>query len=151
MRTSQEQPWASAVLVATRSTSCWVVSRLASETARMVPSTIAVSGMTLVVVPASMWATVSTAGLKASTSRVSWVCRAVTVAQAAGMGSVQKCGVEACPPRPVTVSRNSSALASNGPGRVATSPLGMLGVTWRANARSMPWSTPSSIITLAPW
>ena len=60
------------------------------------------SGITLLVEPASMWAMVSTAGSKAFTRRVTMVCRAVTISAAAGIGSTDRCGAEAWPPRPLT-------------------------------------------------
>lgn len=40
----------------------WTNSRVSSSKARIVPSRNAVSGMTLVVVPDSMWVTLTTAG-----------------------------------------------------------------------------------------
>ena len=46
---------------------------------------------------------------------------------------------------------NLSADARRAPARVAIFPAGLLAVTWIANARSTPLSTPSSIMYLAPW
>src|SRR3546814_7727449 len=83
--------------------------RVRSETARIVPHSVAVSGMTLVVVPARILATVTTAGSKASTRRVTMACRLLTISQAIGIGSAAWWGMDAWPPRPRTVMRNSSA------------------------------------------
>ena len=69
----------------------------------MVPSRSAVSGMTLSVVPASILAIVTTAGSAIGTRRVTIVCSAVTISQAIGTGSSASCGIEAWPPRPLTV------------------------------------------------
>ena len=68
------------------------VVRVFSETVRMVPSRLAVSGMMLRVVPASIFATVTTAGSKAFTRRVTSVWNAWTISQAIGIGSRQSCG-----------------------------------------------------------
>ena len=95
----------------------------------------AVSGMTLVVVPARILATVTTAGLNASTLRVTMVWNAPTISQAIGMGSTAWCGMDAWPPLPVTVTVKKSAEASSGPGRVPTKPDGADGVWWMAKAR----------------
>src|SRR5687768_9350494 len=63
-------PWAAATPPATRRMPSSIASRVASETVRTVPSRLAVSGMTLRVVPASIFAIVSTAGSKTFTRRV---------------------------------------------------------------------------------
>src|SRR5437899_5030739 len=57
---------------ATRRTPSSTRSRVASDTLRMVPSRLAVSGITLRVVPASIFATVTTAGSKTLTWRRGW-------------------------------------------------------------------------------
>ena len=119
----------------------------------MVPSQITDSGMTLKAVPASIRVTVTTAGSKAGTTRVTMDCRAVTISQATGTGSVASCGMEAWPPRPMTLIWNSSAEAIMVPARQASKPDGITGVTWMAKARSIwPWalSSPSSIMVLGP-
>ena len=124
---------------------------------RTVPSSVAVSGMTLVVVPALMWATVSTAGSNALTRRVTIVCSAPTIAAAAGTGSSASCGAEACPPRPVTVTWRSSDDAMIESGRVWSVPAARRDVTCRAIADSgvppgpSAESSPSAIIMRAPW
>ena len=69
--------------------------RVFSDTVRMVPSRLAVSGMMLRVVPASIFATVTTAGSKAFTRRVTSVWNAWTISQAIGIGSRQSWGAEA--------------------------------------------------------
>ena len=126
------------------------------DTVRIVPSSSAVSGMTLVAVPAAMRPTVTTAGSNTSTRRVTYVCSACTISQATGIGSFAWCGIDACPPRPRTVTRNSSADASSAPARVATTPAGNDGDWWMANAHSTgpPPSaaaiTPSSMAMRAP-
>ena len=58
---------------------------------------LATSGMTLVVVPALIDPTVTTAGSKTSTRRVTNDCSAPTISQATGIGSAAKCGIEAWP------------------------------------------------------
>ena len=58
-----------------------------------------------------MWATVTTAGSKTSTRRVTIDCSASTISAATGTGSAALCGIEACPPRPRTVIRHWSAAA----------------------------------------
>ena len=88
----------------------------------MVPSQVTVSGMTLKAVPASMRVTVTTAGSKAGRTRVTIACKAVTISQATGTGSVASWGIEACPPRPMTVIWNSSEDAIIVPPRQATRP-----------------------------
>ena len=56
------------------------------------PSISAVSGITLFVVPAVIRPTVITDGSNTSTVRVIIVCRAWTISQATGIGSVARCG-----------------------------------------------------------
>ena len=102
----------------------------------MVPSQVTDSGMTLNAVPASIRVTVTTAGSNAGSTRVTIACRAVTISQATGTGSVASWGIEAWPPRPMTVIWNSSQDAIMVPARQATRPDGMTGVTWMAKARS---------------
>ena len=71
MSTDASAPWAAAMPSASRRRSSSTAVRVRSETVRMVPVITAVSGMTLVVVPARILATVTTAGWKASIRRVS--------------------------------------------------------------------------------
>src|SRR5438093_1000369 len=82
----------------------------------MVPSRLAVSGITLRVVPASIFATVTTAGSKTLTWRVTSVWNACTISHAIGIGSRQSCGADACPPRPSTTTCSVSPDAMAGPG-----------------------------------
>ena len=96
--------------------------RLASDSVRMVPAISAVSGITLSVVPAAILAMVTTAGSKTLTSRVTIVWMACTIAHATGIGSSAAAGLDACPPRPVTVMCSVSAAAIAGPRRTATTP-----------------------------
>ena len=95
----------------------------------MVPTSCAVSGMMLFVVPETICATVITTGSKAGMRRVTILCSAMTISQATGMGSMASCGIEACPPLPFSVTISLSAAAIRGPSRLASTPLGRLGVT----------------------
>jgi pyridoxal biosynthesis lyase PdxS len=72
--------------------------RVYSDSARIVPSSSAVSGMMLELVPAEIRVTVSTAGSKTLNVRVIMVCSAPTIAAAAGTGSTALHGALACPP-----------------------------------------------------
>src|SRR5579863_6174285 len=69
--------------------------RAAGENERIVALNQALSGMTLSMVPAWKVPTVMTTGSNTSNSRVTSVCRAVTISQAAGIGSAALCGAEA--------------------------------------------------------
>ena len=80
----------------------------------------AVSGITLVVVPAVILVTVTMAGSNTSMRRVTMVCNACTISHAIGIGSSARWGSLPWPPRPVTVIRITSLDAMHGPGRVAT-------------------------------
>src|SRR5579875_3422982 len=93
-------------------------SRDSGENDRTVARKLAWSGMTLSVVPAWKLPTVMTTGSNTSNVLVTSACRAVTISQAAGMGSAAACGREPCPPRPATVTRSVSAAAIIGPGRL---------------------------------
>ena len=90
--------------------------------------------MTLSVEPAVNCATVTTAGSNTGTRRVTTDCSASTISAATGTGSAAACGIEACPPRPRTVTSQWSAAAIIGPGRTLTTPLGWLANTCSANA-----------------
>ena len=109
-------------------------SRADADTVRTVPASSAVSGITLVVVPARILATVTTAGSKTSTRRVTIDWSARTISAAIGMGSPAWCGMEAWPPLPRTTISNSSADASRAWPLLATMPDGIDGVWWMANA-----------------
>ena len=97
-----------------------------------------------------------TTGSNTSNRRVTRVCSAVTISQAAVIGSAARCGCDAWPPRPRTVTRMMSAAASIGPGLVVNTPQGScVDDTCRAYAatgRRFPAasSTPSPIILSAP-
>ena len=95
---------------------------------------LAVSGITLLVVPAVMWPTVTTAGSNTSTVRVTISCRAWTISQATGIGSTARCGSLAWPPLPVTVIVIVSAEAMIEPPRLLIQPDGSDDVMWMANA-----------------
>ncbi len=96
--------------------------RVFSLTARMVPSMLAVSGMMLFVVPAAILPTVTTAGSKTSTERVTMICSAWTISQATGIGSMVRCGSLAWPPLPVTVISSLSADAMIEPAGCSANP-----------------------------
>jgi hypothetical protein len=140
-------------------TSCGISSRNRSRASRLydraVPRNVASSGITLSVVPAWKLPTVTTTGSNTSNFLVTIVWSAITISQAAGIGSSARCGWEACPPLPRTVTVIWSAAASIGPGRVENMPSGSLvdvtcsayAATTRSPAAS---STPSSIMCRAP-
>ena len=83
----------------------------------MVPRISAVSGMTFDVVPALMWAMVTTAGSKTSMRRVIIVWIACTISHATGIGSRAWCGADAWPPWPCTTMRRTSDDAMSVPPR----------------------------------
>ena len=68
--------------------------RVASLKHRRVPLNETVSGITLVVVPPWICATVNTAGSNTSMLRVTMDCSASTVSHAAGIGSLAQWGVD---------------------------------------------------------
>jgi hypothetical protein len=80
--------------------------------------------MTLLLVPAWMLPTVSTAVSVGGTSRATTVCNRTTIVAASTTGSTAACGIDPCAPRPCTVIRMLSAADSTGPGRVPTRPAG---------------------------
>ena len=80
--------------------------------------------MMLLVVPAVIWPTVTTAGSKMSTRRVTINCSACTISQAIGIGSIVRNGSLACPPAPLTTISNVSAGAIAGPPLVGDHPDG---------------------------
>src|SRR5260370_1192208 len=146
-------PWAAATPSATRRTPSSTRSRVPSETVRRVRSRLAVSRLTLRVVPASILAMVRTAGSKTLSRRVTRVWKAWTISHATGIGSRQSCGAEACPPLPRTTTWIVSPDAIAGPGRVATTPAAWRCATCSANAPDgacAPSSNPSSSITREP-
>ena len=91
---------------------------------RAVARNVASSGITLSAVPAWKLPTVITTGSNTSKCLVTSVCSAITISQAAGIGSAARCGVDACPPRPRTVTVIWSAAASIGPPLVENTPHG---------------------------
>ena len=152
--TATRQPCAAPTLSHTVTSSARTLDRLASDRARMVPSSSAVSGMMLDVVPVVILATVSTAGSKTLIRLVIMVCRAPTMAAAAGTGSSASAGIAPCPPLPVTRTVNASSEAMTTPGRVRTVPETSVDVMCSENARSTgapdALSTPSWIMCRAP-
>ena len=153
--------WAAAMPSATRVIPECSFERVASLTARMVPSISAVSGMMLLVVPAEMRPTVITPGSNTSMRRVTISCSAWTISQAIGIGSRARNGSLAWPPRPLTVMYIRSAEAIIGPGFTATNPVGSTVMMCRANAPvtgdAEPSASggmsrsPSSSMNRAPW
>ena len=125
------------------------------------PTIVAVSGITLFVVPAVMCPTVTTDGSNTSTVRVTISCSAWTISQATGIGSIARCGSLAWPPLPVTVIVILSAEAMIEPPRLLIQPDGNDDVMWMANAavtgEALPSpsggtsSRPSSSMNRAPW
>ena len=126
-----------------RSSPCTCV-RVRSETARMVPRISAVSGITFDVVPALMWATVTTAGSNTSMRRVIIVWMACTISQATGMGSSAWCGADAWPPRPRTTMRSTSDDAMSVPPRRLIVPEGNIDEMCSAKAPVTGLSVPSA-------
>ena len=74
------------------------------------------------------------------------------ISAATGIGSLARCGVEAWPPRPVTMIEMTSADAIKGPPFVHNEPDGRFGAMCKAKAPSTfgSSSNPSSIMCLAP-
>ena len=144
--------WASATWVATRSMPWCNSVRMRSSSVRMVPSRVAVSGITLSVVPLSILPTVMTADSCGGVLRLTRVCSASTISAAIGTGSMVSCGMAPWPPLPVILISNSSAEASSGPVRLANTPAGMLGEMCSANAASGLGlsSRPSASMYFAP-
>src|SRR3546814_8773712 len=93
--TSAVQPISAAIAGARRLSSRATIARRSGESVRIVPSISAVSGMILFVVPAAIFAIVTTAGSKTEMRRVTIVWIAVTIAQATGIGSIASCGIDA--------------------------------------------------------
>ena len=71
-----------------------IVLRDSGENDRTVASNIALAGITLSTVPEWNWPTVTTTGSQMSMLRVTNVSIAVTISQAAGIGSFARCGAE---------------------------------------------------------
>ncbi len=112
------------------------------------------SGITFRVVPASILATVTTAGSNTWTRRVTRVWNACTISHAIGIGSRQSCGAEAWPPLPRTTICRVSPEAMAAPARAEMEPAVIRWVTCSAKAPlggAAPSSRPSSIMTRAPW
>src|SRR5262245_31955479 len=129
---------------ATRMSPSWTRWRVLSDTDRTVPTISHESGITLLVVPAWMLATVTTVGSNTSTLRVTMVWMACTISQAIGTGSRVRWGSEAWPPAPFTLMRRVSDDAMIGPRRVLTHPLGSAVVMWMAAAAETGLGVPSA-------
>ena len=124
-----------------------------SDVERNVPSISTDSGITLLVVPASIFVVVNTTGLKALILLTTMCCSAWTISQATGIGSKASCGIEAWPPLPVTFIFQVSAAARIGPGLPVNFPLSISGVMCSAKIASGEYGAsniPSSSTTLAP-
>ena len=121
---SAVSPWARAMSPISRGTSSASALRDGRLNERAVARNLAWSGITLSVVPAWKLPTVITTGSNTSNFLVTSVCSAVTISHATGIGSAARCGIEAWPPRPCTVTVIWSAAASIAPGRVENVPQG---------------------------
>ncbi len=106
----------------------------------------------LVLVPALIRPTVTTAVRVGSTRRETIVCSRITREAAMTTGSMAWCGAEACPPRPCSVIRKSSQLAMIGPAATWTEPLGPGRTCWdrATSGRGSRSTRPSSTIASAP-
>src|SRR3546814_19119832 len=100
------------------------MARRSGESVRIVPSISALSGMMLFVVPAAIFAMVTTAGSKTEMRRVTMVWIAVTIDKATGLGSTASCGIDACPTAPLTMIERTSSKATTGPERPGQLPGG---------------------------
>ncbi len=154
-RASTSRPCAAAMPSHTATVPRRSRSRVPSEKLRTVAVKSAVSGMMLDCVPAWNFPTVSTTGSKTSKLREIHVWSAVTISQAAGIGSFARCGAEPCPPAPRTVTSSTLDAAMAGPPRAAKTPDSQVcEITCRAYAATgrspAASSTPSSIMCPAP-
>ena len=88
-------PWAPAMSLTRRMIVSLSLARAAGLNDRAVPRNCASSGITLSAVPAWKLPTVMTTGSNTSNCRVTRLCRAVTISQAAVIGSAARCGCDA--------------------------------------------------------
>ena len=80
--------------------------------------------------------TVTTAGSSGFTSRLTMVCRRITIEAASTTGSLVSLGKPPCPPIPRTKISKCAAQAIVGPFRMPTVPPGRVGLQCQAKARS---------------
>ncbi|MFN8537799.1 MAG: hypothetical protein U0232_10025 [Thermomicrobiales bacterium] len=122
--------------------------RTSSSKVRTVPSMIASSGMMLRTEPAWRLPIVTTAWRSGLTSRLTSVWSATMHCAATTIGSMQRCGPAAWPPRPRMRMLMLSGAAVIGPAQTPMLPAGMSCARWTPNAASTCGfsSTPASII-----
>jgi len=108
--------------------------------------------MTLLVVPAWLLPTVSTAVWPGAISRDTTVCSRTTIMAASTTGSMVFCGMEPWPPRPYTVILMLSAADKKGPERVPAVQATPRRTCWAraTSGAGMRVSRPSSTIPWAP-
>mmetsp|Transcript_11908 Transcript_11908/g.35638 ORF Transcript_11908/g.35638 Transcript_11908/m.35638 type:complete len:216 (+) Transcript_11908:585-1232(+) len=146
-----EHPWAAAVPDATCSNRARRRSTPSAVTARKVPANLTESPTTFgAPSPVLKRATVSTAGSVGAVSRLIRACSPTTVSAAAITASAVSCGMDAWPPRPLTVQSNVSRAARMVPARDLIVPAGAVGQTWRALAADTPSRAPSLTMSCAP-
>ena len=100
MSTLASQPKPAAVLSASRRIASQIVLKTVGLRSRIVPASLAVSGITFVASPAWNMVTDTTAFVALGSVRATIVCRANTSAAAHGTGSRQALGALPWPPRP---------------------------------------------------
>mmetsp|Transcript_28647 Transcript_28647/g.93591 ORF Transcript_28647/g.93591 Transcript_28647/m.93591 type:complete len:263 (+) Transcript_28647:436-1224(+) len=132
-------------------------SKVGRESARTVPASLAVSGMTLKTLPASKMVTETTPESVGSAEREMTVWSAATTAAPATIGSRVWCGAAPCPPAPTTRMSNEPAAAIAVPARTPMRPGVQMsftspqrGATCSPNAAPADPSAPSSSIRSAP-
>ncbi len=108
--------------------------------------------MMLVLVPAWMRPTVTTAVACGEICRDTTVCSRITSEAAMTTGSIPRCGADPCAPLPCSVTRKSSQLAMIGPGARSTLPAGPGRTCWASatSGRGSRSTRPSATIASAP-
>src|SRR6478735_3170122 len=131
---------------------CSIMSSTSVVKVRTVPCSSQLSGITLVASPAWIMVTEITAASIGLVLRLTMVWKACTIWQAAGTGSMPRCGMAPWPPLPRIVILNSEVEAITGPGLTAnlpTSPPGQLCMPNTASIGNFS-NRPSLIISRAP-
>ena len=108
--------------------------------------------MTLLLVPAMLLPTVTTANSPGFVSRATIVCRRKTMEAASTTGSTPRCGMEPCEPLPKTVTRMLSPADMTGPTVVPTVPVSRPRTCCAkaTSGRGIRSARPSASIPLAP-
>jgi hypothetical protein len=119
---------------------------------RTVPSSVQLSGTTLVASPACTMVTLSTAASMGFTLRLTMVCSAVMTWQATTTGSTPRCGSAAWLPLPWMTILKMLAEAITGPLLAANVPAGRPGQLCMPNTASMGKRSkrPSATMACAP-